>query len=141
MQSARVVSLVFGTEDSGLNRAELLACTHVCSIPTSEVMASLNLSHAVAVVLSVIAGDEMMGRPSNKVADEVAAPVEEVEALVSHLRQAMVDAKITKAGNPDRMLAHMKRSLQRADLTVREIAIWRGVLSKFQWKMGRSSQD
>ncbi|KAK9819025.1 hypothetical protein WJX74_006576 [Apatococcus lobatus] len=46
------VGLVFGREESGLTEAELSLCSHACSIPTGNLQPSLNLSHAVCVVLS-----------------------------------------------------------------------------------------
>ena len=46
------VALVFGGEDNGLSRDELMLCSHACVLPTASVMPSLNLSHAVAAVLS-----------------------------------------------------------------------------------------
>ncbi len=50
--SERCVALVFGREESGLTANELSLCTHSCSIPTGPVQPSLNLSHAVCVVLA-----------------------------------------------------------------------------------------
>lgn len=49
---AGVTALVFGREESGLTEAELRLCAHACAIPTGRMQASMNLSHAVAVVLS-----------------------------------------------------------------------------------------
>ena len=46
------VALVFGREESGLLEEELLLCSHACAIPSGRSQPSLNLSHAVAVVLS-----------------------------------------------------------------------------------------
>jgi TrmH family RNA methyltransferase len=126
------VALVFGREDSGLTKEELLACTHVCSFAVSEKMPSLNLSHAVAVAAARIfeAGAD---RP--KGTRHAPAPHEVLETLVGHWREAMIDAGMTKAGNPERMLAHIRRALQRAELTSRDVAIFRGYLSKTQWAM------
>lgn len=48
-----MIALVFGREESGLTEAEVAACRHACAIPTSErAQPSMNLSHAVAVVLA-----------------------------------------------------------------------------------------
>lgn len=44
--------MVFGREESGLSEAELRLCSHSCAIPTGRIQGSMNLSHAVAVVLS-----------------------------------------------------------------------------------------
>jgi TrmH family RNA methyltransferase len=45
------VGLVFGREDYGLYNKEISACDVMIRIPTSESYLSLNLSHAVALVL------------------------------------------------------------------------------------------
>jgi len=45
------VALLFGTEDNGLSRADLLACDAVVQIPAWEGYPTLNLSHAVAICL------------------------------------------------------------------------------------------
>ncbi|KAI7837497.1 hypothetical protein COHA_008688 [Chlorella ohadii] len=50
--AAGTVALVFGREESGLLESELLLCSHACAIPTGRTQPSLNLSHAVAVVVS-----------------------------------------------------------------------------------------
>ena len=48
------VGLVFGREDYGLYNEEIAACDVMLRIPTSESYQSLNLSHAVALVLYVL---------------------------------------------------------------------------------------
>jgi len=45
------VGLVFGREDYGLYNKEIAVCDALVNIPTSEIYQSLNLSHAVAIVL------------------------------------------------------------------------------------------
>jgi len=45
------VGLVFGREDYGLFNDEIAACDIMVKIPTSELYPSLNLSHAVSLVL------------------------------------------------------------------------------------------
>jgi tRNA C32,U32 (ribose-2'-O)-methylase TrmJ len=49
---AGVAALVFGREESGLTEDELRMCAHACAIPTGRLQPSMNLSHAVAVVLA-----------------------------------------------------------------------------------------
>ena len=45
------INLVFGREANGLTNDEIEKCDLICSIPSSENFPSLNLSHAVIVVL------------------------------------------------------------------------------------------
>ena len=52
--TAPTAALVFGREESGPGDSELSLCTHACAIPTGRALPSLNLSHAVAAVLSCL---------------------------------------------------------------------------------------
>ena len=45
------IGLVFGREDYGLFNEEIAACDVMIKIPTTDIYPSLNLSHAVAIVL------------------------------------------------------------------------------------------
>jgi TrmH family RNA methyltransferase len=51
------------------------------------------------------------------------------ESLMIHWRSVMVSAGLTEQGNPDRMLADMRRMFQRCALTERDANILHGVLS------------
>ena len=46
------MALVFGREESGLTAEELVACSHLCSIPTVSTQPSMNLAHAASAVLA-----------------------------------------------------------------------------------------
>ena len=46
------VSLVFGPEETGLADIDLGYCSHAINIPMSNAATNLNLSHAVAIILS-----------------------------------------------------------------------------------------
>jgi len=48
------ISLVFGPEDNGLSREELALCDLLVHIPARREFPTLNLSHAVAVVLYAV---------------------------------------------------------------------------------------
>lgn len=52
--SAGTVALVFGREESGLTEDEMRLMSHLCAIPSGRVHPSLNLSHAVTVVLAEV---------------------------------------------------------------------------------------
>ncbi len=52
LQDGRPVSLIFGAEDHGLSRADLLWAHQTCALNIPGPLKSLNLSHAVLLVLS-----------------------------------------------------------------------------------------
>ncbi len=128
-----VTALVFGREDVGLSSAELAVCTRVCTFPTADEMPSLNLSHAVAVAVARIYEGVGAGEVA-KLADAV--PMEELEVLFEHWQQTLADVGITSDGKPERMMLHIRRLLQRANLTKTEFGILRAYLSKTQVALG-----
>ena len=100
------IALVFGREESGLSDTEVLQCTHAVSIPSHPDFPSLNLSHAVAIILAQLytmvmtqqesddiampPSDEGVARPAAKTAGTSNVwdqPVThgEVDALVSRI--------------------------------------------------------
>ncbi|RLI95003.1 MAG: RNA methyltransferase [Candidatus Altiarchaeales archaeon] len=56
------IGLVFGREDYGLFNDEISKCDILVSIPTSGEYRTMNLSHAVAVILYELSRREMMGK-------------------------------------------------------------------------------
>ena len=60
------VGLVFGREDYGLFNEEIAACDMLVKIPTSDEYPSLNLSHAVALVLYELYTERRPGRKQRK---------------------------------------------------------------------------
>jgi TrmH family RNA methyltransferase len=145
VRTGGTVALVFGTEETGLSGDELAACTHVCVIPTSESLPSLNLSHATAVALARIFEDSEMapsGRralarssmPTNSPAPH--ARLAELAGLVGHWREFLIDAGMDRGGNPERLLRTVRAVLERSGLSEQEIRAFRGMLSKAQVRIG-----
>jgi tRNA C32,U32 (ribose-2'-O)-methylase TrmJ len=50
--SSNKLALVFGGEDCGIEKSEILRCGRVCSIPMGRLQESLSLSHAVSLALA-----------------------------------------------------------------------------------------
>jgi len=134
--SPKKVALLFGNEETGLTEDELRPCTHLCMIPTSDEMPSMNLSHAVAVVLSRVREDLIEAShttPAPETTD--VATASELSGLFGHWRELMVTAGMTEAGNPERLLRRVERILHRARISGREVKILRGILAKALHRM------
>lgn len=132
-------ALVFGNEETGLTSEELDACTHTCSFPVSEAMPSMNLSHAVAVALSRVfeAGlGESQSVPARMSRVPGSGNLGELQEMMEHWRELLVDIGMTQAGNPDRMVLTLRKIFERAALKTSEMRAIRGVLSKAQVKLG-----
>eukprot|EP01065_Artemidia_motanka_P026910 TRINITY_DN32148_c0_g1_i1.p1 TRINITY_DN32148_c0_g1~~TRINITY_DN32148_c0_g1_i1.p1 ORF type:complete len:441 (+),score=155.69 TRINITY_DN32148_c0_g1_i1:61-1383(+) len=75
------VALVFGNESLGLSSNDVLLCSQVCTLDTTTRCTSLNLSHAVGVVLSRIwETREAAAAAAAAAAAEDAAPAREAAA-------------------------------------------------------------
>lgn len=121
-----VVSLLFGRENDGLRNDELELCNILVNIPTSPDYPSMNLSHAVAVILyelSDIRGGE------NHLADHF-----DIELLYQHIEEVLSDIEY-KEHKTNKTQLMLQRILGRAELTGREVQTLRGVLRRIQWKL------
>jgi tRNA/rRNA methyltransferase len=135
------LDLVFGPEDTGLSQSDLTLCSHLCALPTHPSVPSLNLSQAVAVVLSGLLWPDAQGveqKPLVKTRFEDERPIasESLLSLVEHWKSVMIDVDLTKDGNPDRLLHYYHRILLRAGLSEREGNMLRGFLSQIQITLG-----
>ncbi|MCX9013479.1 MAG: RNA methyltransferase [Candidatus Methanoperedens sp.] len=124
-----IVSLLFGREDDGLSNEELELCDMVVYIPTSPEYTSMNLSHAVAVVLyelSDIEGGETF-----------LAGHFDIELLYEHVGDVLADIDY-KEHKENKTQMMVQRILGRAELTTREVYTLRGILRRIQMKVGKT---
>jgi tRNA/rRNA methyltransferase len=127
-----VVSLLFGRENDGLRNDELELCHILVNIPTSPDYPSMNLSHAVAVILyelSDICGGE------NHLADHF-----DIELLYEHIEEVLSDIEY-KEHKTNKTQLMLQRILGRAELTGREVQTLRGVLRRIQWKLNKNREQ
>ncbi|MCK4475106.1 MAG: RNA methyltransferase [Methanophagales archaeon] len=128
-----VLSILFGREDTGLKREELMLCDVVVCIPTSSSYPVMNLSHAVAVVLYELS--EVDGEMASASGTIRLASIEAKERLFMHMK-TFLDEIGYKEHKKDKTVLMLRRILGRAELTVREVQTLRGILRKAEWKIG-----
>jgi len=121
-----VISLVFGREDAGLRNEELEICDIIVNIPTSPVYPSMNLSHAVAVVLYELS--------DVKSGNRYLAEHFDTKLLYEHINEILDDIEY-KEHKEDKTKLMLSRILGRAELTAREVQTLRGILRRIQWKL------
>ena len=88
LESAAQVALVFGREDRGLSNEELLLSQRVVRLHSTEAYPSLNLSHAVAVMLHEL--ERVRRQPSGQLnsapqEDETAEPTQLIDLSLIHI--------------------------------------------------------
>lgn len=132
------VAFVFGPERSGLTDGEL-ACASAClRLPTESGFPTMNLSHAVAVVLATARG---FAREPAAQAEEEAdwAPASEIEAAIDHWDRALEAIGFYDTGHRDRSLRDWRRLVAARPLTMREVKILRGVANRVLVSLRRRS--
>ena len=123
----RRVAFVFGSERFGMSNDDVYRC-HVClSIPTVQEYGSLNLAQAVQLLAydwrQALGGFPVQARTVDaKRADGVA-----VQGLLDHWQQTLVDIEFLDPLVPRKLMPRLQQFLNRAQLTIDEVHILRGV--------------
>ena len=131
------VSIVFGPEDNGLGRSELAQCDVLVHIPARREFPTLNLSHAVAVVLYAVHRSRGSTDP-----ETTPAPLEiELNGREKELFLVRMETLLTRIGYP----AHKRRGLillyrrvmGRATPTEAEYRMMLGLFRSLEYSMNR----
>lgn len=147
------VALVFGREENGLTDSEVASCAHACSIPSGRLFPSLNLSHAVAVILSQIYEDLQIAETTKSTEDErisyvrkrwstsaSKADVDKVLERAGRLLEMAGISSIETSGGGDKgnhgrrkmAFGHLKALLTRSQATTAEVRALHALLRELE---------
>lgn len=129
----QVLALVFGREDSGLTREELVLCQHTAAIPTNSGFPTMNLAQSLCVFAYELSAIEPSGEMTRR------ARAADIERLHQRARELLLEVGFLHENNPDRIYDDVRAILARADLDEREVTIALGVIRQIEWKVRRSS--
>lgn len=123
------VALLFGREDKGLSNADLDRAHRVCVIPTDDAYPSMNLGHAVAVMLyelSLALGAE--GRPV-KAPRRPAPPADSalLEQLHADIERALDAIDFFKTRERELIMRTVRSVVQRVPMDQREAKLLRAM--------------
>ena len=134
------LAIIFGREDSGLTNNELLLANKTFNIPTSKNNPSLNLSHAVSIALyelnksskkNVNQKLEVLNLASSKQIHDSFLEIEELLLGVGYLLKHTSRAKISK----------FKNYILRANTSMQEINVLRGIVHQIKWFLNNSKRN
>jgi len=126
------LAIIFGREDRGLTNSELLLANKTFNIPTSQKNPSLNLSHAVSIVLYELnksskrkfnKESEVFNLASSKQIHDSFVEIEELLLGVGYLLKHTSRAKISK----------FKSYILRANTSMQEMNVLRGIVHQISW--------
>ena len=134
------LAIIFGREDRGLTNNEILLANKTFNIPTSQNNPSLNLSHAVSIVLYELNKSskrnykkelEVFNIASSKQIYESFLEIEEMLLRVGYLLKHTSKVKIMK----------FKKFILRANTSTHEINILRGIVHQINWFLNNSKRN
>ncbi len=130
-------AFLFGPERSGLTEEERSHASASLRLPTEPDFPTMNLSHAVAAVLAVVAG---FVSPSPPPAEQDLAPAREVEGVIEHWDRALEAIGFYDTGHRERSLRDWRRIVAGRPLSSREAAVLRGVANRVLVSLRRKGE-
>ncbi|HMG17538.1 MAG TPA: TrmJ/YjtD family RNA methyltransferase [Gemmatimonadales bacterium] len=137
------VALLFGREDKGLSNEALDRCHRVVTIPSDPSYASLNLGHAVVIMLYELALARGAEAGPFKAPRRLSEPAvaEELERLFVDVARALHAIEFFKTRNADGVMRTMREIAHRAPLDAREVKLLRAMaieVTKYGERLARS---
>jgi tRNA/rRNA methyltransferase len=130
-------ALVFGREDRGLSNDELLQAGCLLHIPAADVYPSLNLSHAVAVVLHHLWLLRQGGGGAQEIPTQPLAQRGAIEAALADAEALLLEVGFLLPHTAHARMAKLRALLQRAQLTDNDLALLRGMVCQLRWASRR----
>lgn len=136
------LALVFGSEKTGLSKADLGRCHAIVRIPTKIECPSMNLGQAVAVccyeLWRILGGSSAKHtQPQKNASDaDARASVAEIERLIAGLERLMWE---TPANGPQQArMAHLRQMLHRWPIRPQDITLVLGVVRDIAGRLQRN---
>ena len=131
------IALVFGRESDGMMNDELLKCDFTVVIPTDYHYPSLNLSHAVAVVLYALKAPQYGSRMGTKFPLVRAAEKKQLEKMIGETLDAFHFSVEEKRETQDVL---WKRLVGKSMLTQREAMALMGFFRKVEYELKKNKK-
>src|SRR5690606_14108897 len=135
------VAFLFGSERFGMANEDVYRCHVALSIPTNPQFGSLNLAAAVQLIAyewrQALGG---FGAPASAPQGE-AADAAQVAGMLAHWQQALVAIGFLDPAAPKKLMPRLNQSFNRAQPTLEEIHILRGVAKSMAEAARRKQLD
>ena len=121
------VAFLFGSERFGMQNEDVYRCHACLSIPTDPTFGSLNLGAAVQLIAydwrEALGGFAVQAATAEPQLADAAA----VTGMLGHWEQSLADIGFLDPASPKKLMPRLNQLFNRAQLTVEEIHILRGI--------------
>ncbi|HII71308.1 TPA: RNA methyltransferase [Candidatus Woesearchaeota archaeon] len=131
LPKSKKVVIVFGRESNGMTNEELAMCDFITTIPTSERYSSLNLSHAVTIILYELSRSLTdAGQTGSTIGRFPMADRQDREQLIKMFNKALDTIDFPTPQKKETQQITWRRVLEKSLLTKRESRALMGFFSK-----------
>ena len=134
LTGAQTLALVFGREDHGLTREELMLCQHTAAVPTNDRFPVMNLAQSAGVFCYELSS--IVPAPAARELPDAAA----IERVHQRARELLLEVGFLHENNPDRIYDDLRNMVARADLDAREATIVLGIIRQIEWRIRSTSR-
>jgi len=119
------VGFVFGSERFGMRNKDVYRCHVALQIPSQADFGSLNLAAAVQVI--AYEWRLALGAPEPPLRTDAPADAAQLAGMLAHWQQALTDIGFLDPAAPKKLMPRLNQLFNRAQLSVEEIHILRGI--------------
>ena len=131
--SAIPMAIVFGREEKGLSNSELQMAQRVITLSTSTTYPSLNLSHAVAIILHQLNNFKCTYNLNKAQFDHDPASSKEIEDCLEDTKNLLLEIGFLYQHTANARMSKIKGFLQRAESRSEDISLIRGIIRQVRW--------
>ena len=125
----QTLALVFGRENSGLTREELVLCQHTAAIPANDRFPTMNLAQSACVFCYELS--EIAPRGETRELPDAAM----IERVHQRVRELLLEVGFLHENNPDRIYEDLRAMVARTELDEREATIVLGIIRQIEWAL------
>tara|TARA_Y100001970_G_scaffold105427_1_gene132090 strand:- start:17893 stop:18639 length:747 start_codon:yes stop_codon:yes gene_type:complete len=135
------LAVVFGRETIGLTNKELLLAHRVFTIDTNKNYPSLNLSHAVSIVLYELNKySEESPKEKNKNFFNIAS-IKNIEETFSEIESLLLKIGYIFSHTSNAKISKFKKYILRAQTSEHELNVLRGIIHQMNWALGNQKKE
>ena len=130
------IAILFGREDHGLSNNELLYANKVVSLRTSKEYPSLNLSHAVSIIIHSL-NEYKINKESSRVKNfnKILANPREIYFFLKETKKLLLDVGFLMKHTSNAKMNKIKMLINRSEITSNELSLLRGMIKQINWSL------
>ena len=133
--SSNPIAIVFGREDRGLSNAELQLANKVITLNSDSSYPSLNISHAVGIILHELSKFNKPQNNSLNIASHIPASPKVLNDFLIDAEELLLDVKFLLKHTAKARMQKVRLLLNRAEIRSEEVSLLRGMLRQIRWWM------